>query len=63
MTGEQFAEWQEKMDWSDIRAAAELQLHRNTVWNYRHGRQPIPTTVALACAALEKGLPPYGDAA
>jgi hypothetical protein len=43
----------------DRTAAEMLGLARNTVQAYRTGRTPMPRSVALACAALTFGLPPW----
>jgi hypothetical protein len=44
---------------TDSAAAEMLGLARNTVQAYRTGRTPMPRPVALACAALAFGLPPW----
>ncbi len=38
-----------------------LGISRRSLGMYEAGTQPIPKTVALACAALAYGLPPLGD--
>lgn len=60
MTALQFEAWLEHMGWSGLEAARRLGLSKDTVTKYkRHG---APITVALACAALASGLPPWtGD--
>jgi len=58
MAAEEWLAWQAHMGWSDARCARELGLgSRNTVASYRvHG---APRYIALACAALAYGLPPW----
>lgn len=44
---------------SDRQAAESLGSSRSTVRGYREGAVKIPRHVALACAALAFGLPPW----
>jgi transcriptional regulator with XRE-family HTH domain len=45
---------------SALEAAQRLGVSRTAYRGYEAGTQPIPITVALACAALSHGLPPIG---
>lgn len=44
---------------SKARAASLLGIHSNTFNRYEAGDAPIPLFVALACAAVAYGLPPW----
>lgn len=63
MTREALEAWMSEMAWTNRRLAKELGVHENTVWNWIHGRTPIPRSIALACRALKKGLAPYDSPA
>ena len=41
--------------------AAEVGVTRKTLAAYEAAVRPIPQTVALACAALARGLRPFGE--
>lgn len=66
MTPEQFKAWRKHVDLSQQDAADKLGLSKGSVQLYeagkrRDGGRPvvIPLTVALACAAVAFGLPPW----
>lgn len=61
MTPNQFTEWRVKMGLSKSAAADAIGVSRNMPQKYESGGALIPTYVALACAAYEKQIPPYGD--
>lgn len=59
MTAQEFREWRERLGLSRTGAAEALGLGRNQPQRYEDG-QEIPLYVALACAAISLGVPPYG---
>ncbi|PIE07539.1 MAG: hypothetical protein CSA74_06950 [Rhodobacterales bacterium] len=64
MTADDFNAWMDHMGFSGLEAARQLGIGKNTVPTYR--REGAPKHIALACAALAFGLPPwrkvaYGD--
>lgn len=66
MTADDFKAWREHMGLSQVKAAEALGISKSSVENYERGARPedgrpvvIPRTVALACAALAFGLPPW----
>ena len=59
MTGKAFCAWLEQMKLSDRTAVVALGLgSRNTIAKYKV--EGAPLYIALACAALARGLPPFG---
>lgn len=68
MTPDQFKSWRSEMGLTQDEAAEALGVSKGTVRNYENGARRedgrvvmIPKTVALACAALVAGTPPYGE--
>lgn len=61
MTGAELTEWRKRMKLTKVAAAAALGLGRNSIPRFESGEYPVPKTVALACAAISFGLPPYGS--
>lgn len=59
MTPADFARWRDLMGLNRTQAAEALGVSRNMPAKYEAGTAPIPLTVALACAALIRGLPPW----
>jgi len=57
MTASDFSAFLTHMDWSDYTAARELGAARNSIIAWR--KRGAPLYVALACAALAKGLLPW----
>lgn len=57
MTAQDFENWLDHMGLKGAGAARALGLAPNSVVKYR--REGAPLTVALACAALAFGLPPW----
>lgn len=57
MSGEDFSAWIEHMGYSGREAARQLGLANDSVVKYK--REGAPLHVALACAALAFGLPPW----
>jgi len=51
-----FAAWRNRLGLSKSEAARVLGLSRNSVIAYETGRRPLPRHVALACAAVERGI-------
>ena len=60
MTAEDFIALQTRLGVSRAELCRRLGIALNTGTAYARGRTPIPRTVALACAALDAGLKPYG---
>jgi transcriptional regulator with XRE-family HTH domain len=54
-----FARWRELMSLNRTQAAEALGVSRNMPAKYEAGTAPIPLTVALACAALIRGISPW----
>lgn len=59
MKPEDFTAWREHMGLNRTKAAEALGLGRNMPQRYEDGEAEIPLYIALACAALAFGLPPY----
>lgn len=59
MTPADFARWRELMGLNRTQAAGALGISRNMPAKYEAGTAPIPITVALACAALIRGIAPW----
>lgn len=59
MKPEEFTAWRERMGLNKIQAAAALGLSRNMPQRYEDGEAEIPLYVALACAALVRGIAPW----
>lgn len=53
----------ERHGWSKSETARRLGLSKNMPAKYESGETDIPLYVALACAALAYGLPPWRTAA
>ena len=51
MTAQEFAAWQEALDWSDAEAARQLRCHRSQVARWRAGTK-IPGPVERLCELL-----------
>jgi len=54
-----FARWRKLMGFNRTQAAEALGVSRNMPAKYEAGTVPIPLTVALACAALIRGVKPW----
>lgn len=59
MKAEDFTAWREKMGLNRVQSAEALGLSRNMPKRYEDGEAEIPLYIALACAALDFGLPPW----
>lgn len=59
MTPTDFARWRALMGLNRRQASEALGVSRNMPAKYEAGTVPIPLTVALACAALIRGLSPW----
>lgn len=59
MTPADFTAWRSRMGYSRVKAAVALGLSRNMPQRYEDGQSPIPLYVALACAALVRGIAPW----
>lgn len=60
MTAESFTAWRDRLGFSKADAARELGLSRNTIIKFENGGAEIPRHIALACAAIERRIPPLG---
>jgi hypothetical protein len=60
MTGAEFTALHTRLGISRAELCRRIGIAPNSGTAYALERQPIPLTVALACAALAFGLPPYG---
>jgi hypothetical protein len=59
MTADEFANWRKLMSLNRTNAAKALGISRNMPSKYEGGSVPVPLTVALACAALIRGMQPW----
>lgn len=59
MTGSDLVLWRATMKLSKLSAAKALGCSRVTLDKYESGASAIPLYVALACAAISYGLPPW----
>ena len=60
MTPADFTTWRERMGLNRTQAAEALGLSRNMPAKYEAGA-PIPLYIALACAALIRGVKPWPE--
>lgn len=58
MTGPDFDKLAERLEISRAELCRRIGIAPNSGTAYAHGRKPIPLTVALACAAVAKGIKP-----
>lgn len=61
MTAADFTALHQRLGISRAALCRALGLAPNTGTAYALGRKPIPLTVALAAAAFDHGLAPYGE--
>ncbi|WP_420961086.1 helix-turn-helix domain-containing protein [Brucella sp. IR073] len=59
MTPEDFKAWRERMGFNRVQAAEALGVSRNMPQRYEDGHAEIPLYIALACAALVRGIAPW----
>lgn len=59
MKPEEFARWRELMRLNRTQAAEALDISRNMPAKYEAGTSHIPKHIALACAALIRGIAPW----
>ncbi|WP_188825070.1 XRE family transcriptional regulator [Brucella endophytica] len=59
MKPEDFTAWRERMGFNRVQAAEALGLSRNMPQRYEDGAAEIPLYIALACAALIRGIAPW----
>lgn len=58
MSGKDFVRWLELMGWNDAEAMRQLEIgSRHTMMKYK--AEGTPRYIALACAALIRGLAPW----
>lgn len=60
MNAKELIAWRKKRKLSQAKAAALIGCSRRGLQLWESGVNPIPKTVALAIAALNFDLPPYG---
>jgi transcriptional regulator with XRE-family HTH domain len=60
MTADDFIAWRNRLGLNRTQAAEVLGLGRNQPQRYEEG-QPIPLYIALACAAIARGIQPWPD--
>lgn len=61
MTPADFARWRELMGFNRTKAAEALGISRNMPAKFEAGTAPISLTIALACAALVRGVKPWPE--
>jgi len=59
MTPADFANWRKLMGLNRTQAAEALDVSRNMPAKYEAGTSRIPRHIALACAALLRGIAPW----
>jgi transcriptional regulator with XRE-family HTH domain len=59
MTGDDLRDWIKSRNISDREAARQLGCSPNGLRRWLRGTTPVPLYVALACAAIAYGLPPW----
>lgn len=60
MTPKELIAWRKRLKISQARAAELLGCSRRGIQLWEAGTNPIPKTIALAIAAIQFDLPPYG---
>lgn len=63
MTPQDFKDWRKRVDMTQSEAADRLGVTKRAVQAWEAGERPILPSTALACAAIEAGLPPVGSGA
>ena len=63
MKSADWTEWRRHLGINNAEAARRLGISKNMPAAYESGSSDIPTYIALACAALAYGLPPWRKAA
>lgn len=61
MKAKDFTDWREKMGLNRSEAAVALGMGRNMPQKYEDGTAEIPLYIALACAALIRGIAPWPE--
>lgn len=61
MRAADLADFMARMGFNKSRTARELEITRDYLNRLLSGDRPIPRHIALACAALDAGIPPLGD--
>jgi len=61
MTSDDFNRFTETLGVSRAEVCRRLGISLNTGTKYAHGRVAIPRYIALACAALIRGIEPWPD--
>lgn len=59
MTPAEYRQWKEALKLSSIDASRRLGIARNTEAKYSEDGAKIPPYIALACAALARGIQPW----
>jgi transcriptional regulator with XRE-family HTH domain len=60
MTPEQLEAFRARMAWTRRQLGRELGISQDRLRRFLSGSQTIPRSIALACAALDRGLLPMG---
>jgi hypothetical protein len=58
MTPAALTSWMARLRFNKTQAARELGIARSTLDRYLDGSVKIPRPIALACAAIDHGIPP-----
>lgn len=61
MNGEEFKTWRKGQNLTQQEAADALGVTKRSVQLWEADERPISRTVALACAAVQAGLAPFGE--
>lgn len=61
MTPDELIAWRKKNRLPQTKTARILGCPRHGIRNWETGKNPVPKTIALAIAAVQFGLPPYGS--
>ena len=60
MTPKELIDWRTRLGITQTRAAELLGCSRRAIQLWEAGKNDIPKNIALAVAAVQFGLPPYG---
>jgi transcriptional regulator with XRE-family HTH domain len=60
MNADALLAWRKRLNLTQEEAARRLGCGRRTLVQYERGESPVPKTIALAAAAIERGIQPIG---